>query len=125
MRNQADEMLTECRVVDILSKHGDVRVFGSYELDLMVWPEIDVYVINPQFHPPMAWDIVKDLSQVVPPTVVFVANQIDHALGLTPVKSVAVDYRLSFQTSRHALKAGPRTRDRQGTAPGVRRSRYG
>jgi hypothetical protein len=89
-----------------LSKHGDVRVFGSYELDLMVWPEIDIWITNRQFEPPMAWDIVKDLSQVVSPTIVFVGNQVDHALGISPVKAVTVDFRFKHRDTHWKLDMG-------------------
>jgi hypothetical protein len=106
-------MLTECRILEILASHGDVRVFGSYELNLMAWPEIDIWVTNPRFRPAMAWDVIKDLSESVPPTVVFVANQIDHALGMSPLKAVTVDYRLKHREIHWKLDIGLST----GTEP--------
>jgi hypothetical protein len=106
MREQANQMLAEVQILDVLSKHGDARIFGSYELDLMAWPEIDIWITNPDFRPPMAWDIVKDLSQVASPTFVFVANQVDHALGMSPTKAVTVDYRFKHRDTHWKLDIG-------------------
>jgi hypothetical protein len=116
MRAQADQMLAECRIVEILSKHGEVRFFGSYALDLMAWPEIDVYVLNPDFRPPMTWDVLKDLSEAVAPTVVFVGNQIDHRLAINQCDGVMmVDFRFKHRETHWkmdiSLSAGKQQND--------------
>lgn len=89
----ANEMLRECRVVETLDKYGEVRLHGAYEMDLMTWPEVDVWVLNDEFQASMTWDMIGDLARTASPTHVHVINQIDHALEMTPPYSVSVDYR--------------------------------
>lgn len=93
MQNQADEILREQHAIEILGKYGDVHLHGSYKLDLMTWPEIDIWILSDDFQSSMAWDIIKDLANAVPPTHVHVINQFDHQLGRTPPDCISIDYR--------------------------------
>lgn len=45
-KNQADELLKQGKVIDILSKYGKVVVTGSYKYDLMYGPDIDLIVLS-------------------------------------------------------------------------------
>jgi hypothetical protein len=44
LRNEADEVLERARVLEILRRYGRVVPTGSYFLDVMAFPDIDLYV---------------------------------------------------------------------------------
>jgi hypothetical protein len=39
-------LLKKSDLLKVLSKYGDVFIRGSYELDLMIDGDIDIYVVN-------------------------------------------------------------------------------
>jgi len=88
-QQQADHMLRECRIVETLERYGDVFLHGSYQMGLMTWPEIDVWLLNDEFRSQQAWDIVGELAKTVSPTHIHVINQLDHDLGRTPPDAIA------------------------------------
>lgn len=45
MKNQADKILNDSGIIDILMGYGEVKIAGSYALDVMLRPDIDIYVI--------------------------------------------------------------------------------
>ena len=47
LRREADAILYDRGFDAILRPHGEVSYTGSYALDLMVWPDLDAYVILP------------------------------------------------------------------------------
>ena len=49
VKKEADLLLKKTRLIEQLSKYGNVHKRGSYELDLMVDGDIDIYVIDNQF----------------------------------------------------------------------------
>lgn len=46
IKKEAELFLKDFCLIDMLSKYGEVVVRGSYELDLMMDGDIDIYVIN-------------------------------------------------------------------------------
>jgi hypothetical protein len=46
IKKEADLLLNKSGLVNFLSKYGEVHIRGSYELDLMLDGDIDIYVIN-------------------------------------------------------------------------------
>ncbi len=46
LKQQADQILEESKIVEILSRLGEVNFVGSYQLDLMYRPDIDIAVIS-------------------------------------------------------------------------------
>jgi hypothetical protein len=44
LRQEADFILHQVRVYDILLPHGTIVPTGSYFLDVMVYPDIDLYL---------------------------------------------------------------------------------
>lgn len=53
IKQEADALLREEGIEALLSRCGDVIYTGSYALDLMVWPDIDLYVVP---RPGVDWD---------------------------------------------------------------------
>ena len=45
-KKEADELLSVGKVIEILSKYGEVQINGSYKYDLMYGPDIDVVVLT-------------------------------------------------------------------------------
>ncbi|MCP4181093.1 MAG: hypothetical protein GY756_25290 [bacterium] len=48
LKKEADFLLFDCRIYEILKEIGEVHFTGSYKLDLMVWPDIDIYLTIPE-----------------------------------------------------------------------------
>ncbi len=46
IKKEAEELLAEHNIIEILSKYGTVKFTGSYELDLMYKKDIDISLIN-------------------------------------------------------------------------------
>jgi len=46
LKRQADEILKDSDVVEIFSSYGEVRLVGSYALDVMSRPDLDIYVLT-------------------------------------------------------------------------------
>ena len=47
LRDEAAELLNECGLLSVISSHGQTRVIGSYDLDLMTWRDLDISVRLP------------------------------------------------------------------------------
>lgn len=45
LRDEADQLLSS-GLMDLLSRHGEVHVVGSYALGLMTWRDLDVHLIR-------------------------------------------------------------------------------
>ena len=45
-QQEAERLLTESGLLDILREYGEPRVIGSASMDLMVWPDLDIDVIH-------------------------------------------------------------------------------
>lgn len=46
IKQEADLLLKKSNLINFLSKHGKVSILGSYELDLMLDGDIDIYVVK-------------------------------------------------------------------------------
>jgi hypothetical protein len=46
IKAQADKILRESGIVEILSTYGEVKIAGSYALDVMLRPDLDFYVVT-------------------------------------------------------------------------------
>src|ERR1051326_4051878 len=46
IRTEADILLNENRLLAILSKYGKTHIHGSYQLKLMTWRDLDIYLNN-------------------------------------------------------------------------------
>jgi hypothetical protein len=47
LQGQARTLMTDQSLIEILSNAGTPQVVGSFELDLIVWPDLDIEIITP------------------------------------------------------------------------------
>lgn len=45
VKEQADRLLSQSRILEMLRPYGEVKIGGSYALDCMLRPDIDIFVI--------------------------------------------------------------------------------
>lgn len=74
---QADKILNESRILDVLKTYGEVKIGGSYTLDVMLRPDIDVFVVASHHD----WDKILNIQTEIMKTKYFgeldFANWID------------------------------------------------
>jgi len=58
---EADVLLKKTELVKKLSKYGEVLISGSYDLDLMMDGDIDLFIINKKINKQKSVDILQDL----------------------------------------------------------------
>ena len=46
IKKEADELLSQFKLVELLSQYGSVHITGSYDLDLMFKKDIDISLVN-------------------------------------------------------------------------------
>lgn len=61
LHTDANSLLKKTDLIQKLSKYGDVLITGSYDLDLMVDGDIDLFVVNKKFNKQKSVNILKDL----------------------------------------------------------------
>lgn len=70
LQQAASDVLEQYKIINLLSKYGKVIPEGSYSYELMVYPEIDILVINPS----ISSEQVLELGKIL-----FMTNGINHA----------------------------------------------
>lgn len=58
---EAQDILGQTQLLDFLKEFGEVKIIGSYALDIMVARDIDIYVINKDFTKESVVDIYQQL----------------------------------------------------------------
>ncbi len=58
---QADKILKESGIVEILQTYGEVKIGGSYALDVMLRPDIDLFVVANQHD----WEKVLNIQSTI------------------------------------------------------------
>lgn len=61
LHTDANSLLKKTDLIQKLSKYGEVLISGSYDLDLMVDGDIDLFVINKKNNKQKSVNILKDL----------------------------------------------------------------
>lgn len=61
LHTDANSLLKKTDLIQKLSKYGEVLISGSYDLDLMVDGDIDLFVVNKKFNKQKSVNILKDL----------------------------------------------------------------
>lgn len=62
VKKDADLLLKKSDMLKVLSNYGEVFVRGSYELDLMVDGDIDIYIVNTKLDKKLA---IKALNELI------------------------------------------------------------
>jgi hypothetical protein len=96
-------MLTECGIIDALKESGEPYIHGSYEMDLMTWPEIDIYLLIKDFQSRHLYNIIQRLHDCIPPKDVMIINQIDHERRYGPGGCIIVDYHFVYRNTEWKL----------------------
>lgn len=103
MKKQANEMLAYYSIPSCLRKYGDLFVHGSYEMNVMVRPEIDYYLLSDRFTSNTVYACIKALNERVPAKTALVINQVDHEKSFNPVSGVLVEYKLMHKQREWTL----------------------
>lgn len=61
IKAQANKILKTSGIIDILQSYGEVKIGGSYALDVMLRPDIDIFVVAPQHN----WDGVLEIQSKI------------------------------------------------------------
>jgi len=61
LHDDADVLLKKTDLIKKLSKYGEVSISGSYDLNLMMDGDIDLFIINKKINKQKSIDILKDL----------------------------------------------------------------
>jgi len=61
VKKEADLLLKQANLIDFLKNYGDVYIRGSYELNLMVAGDIDIYVVSKKFSKGLSISVLNKL----------------------------------------------------------------
>ncbi len=61
VKKEADLLLEKSALLDFLANYGEVFIRGSYELDLMIDGDIDIYVVNNKLDKNLAIKVLNKL----------------------------------------------------------------
>jgi len=67
IRVEADRILHERGLLALLDRYGRPEVTGSYQLDLMTWRDLDIYVVAADWTVDRFFDLGRDLSRAFEP----------------------------------------------------------
>ena len=63
LKSEADLLIQECRLAELLVAYPEWFVGGSYRYDLMCWRDLDVYVLDPQHDLKRCFEIGYELTR--------------------------------------------------------------
>lgn len=63
LHGDAEALLKKTELIKKLSKHGEVLISGSYDLNLMIDGDIDLFVINKNINQQKSVNILKELIE--------------------------------------------------------------
>jgi hypothetical protein len=66
LRTEADQLLTS-GLRAILDEYGDVHIVGSYALQLMVWRDLDIHVVQPAIDKTRFFDLGGRIADLLRP----------------------------------------------------------
>lgn len=61
IKKEANLLLKKTSLINLLKQYGDVFIRGSYELDLMIDSDIDIYVINKNLNKDLSLSALNEL----------------------------------------------------------------
>lgn len=87
IKREADQLLYEKGLAEILQRYGTPNISGSYELDLMTWRDLDIYLEVKEFSEREFFLLGAEISTILRPVKMhyrneLIARTIDLPLGL-------------------------------------------
>jgi hypothetical protein len=67
LRAEARRLLTSVGLADLLGRYGEVRPAGSYTLRLMVWRDLDVYLLSDDLPVATVFEIGRGMADLLDP----------------------------------------------------------
>jgi len=75
IKKEADDILHHKGLMNILRSFGTVHISGSYELDLMTWRDLDIYLENENITEPDFFEIGKQICELLHPVKMSYRNE--------------------------------------------------
>ena len=66
LKHEADDLIAACGLAELLAPYPQWFVGGSYSYDLMVWRDLDVYVLDPTHDLKLCFEIALKLTERLP-----------------------------------------------------------
>ena len=66
-RENADRILKEYGLLEIIGRYGIVHIVGSYKMNLMTWNDLDINIENEKYTPNMVFSLSNDLNEILKP----------------------------------------------------------
>lgn len=63
LKAEADLLIQECRLAELLAAYARWFIGGSYGYDLMCWRDLDIYVFDPQHDLERCFDVACQLTR--------------------------------------------------------------
>lgn len=75
IHEEADQLLYNKGLLKILKKYGTPQVTGSYDLDLMTWRDLDIYLEITDMSPAVFFQLGRDLVELFDPVKMSFRNE--------------------------------------------------
>jgi len=106
LKQTAERLLAQSDLVARLRPLGEPYVHGSFDLDLMVWPEIDVFLAVDPPTVATACAVTQTLSEALALRDIHIINQVDHAPRFALKDMVLLDLSTEFEGVAWKLDIG-------------------
>jgi hypothetical protein len=63
LKSEANLLVSECGLSDLLAEYPDWFIGGSYSYDLMCWRDLDIYVLDPEHNLKRCFDVGYELTR--------------------------------------------------------------
>jgi hypothetical protein len=75
IKKEADVILYKKGLHGILQKYGEVKVGGSYILNLMTWRDLDIYLVNDKLAVASFFELGKQMAEILSPVKMHYRNE--------------------------------------------------
>lgn len=75
IRHEADEILYNKGLFEILKKYGTPHISGSYELDLMTWRDLDLYLESDNIAESTFFELGREIAELFHPVKMSYRNE--------------------------------------------------
>jgi hypothetical protein len=63
LKKEADLLIQQCRLADLLAAYHNWYIGGSYSYDLMCWRDLDIYVLDPPHDLKQCFEVGYELTR--------------------------------------------------------------